>query len=154
MIANAGIPGICPCIELSDEEFLNVFNVNVFGVFTCYRTAAKQMIDQGAALTDSTGYRMIGASYCAHYTASKMAVRGITQIFAMDLAQYNIKVNCYAPGIVKTTMWALIDDKLGKTQGKTPGESFKQLVAGTALGSKQCTKRRCESRGRVSLRQK
>jgi NAD(P)-dependent dehydrogenase (short-subunit alcohol dehydrogenase family) len=154
MIANAGIPGICPCLELSDEEFLNVFNVNVFGVFTCYRTAAKQMIDQGAALTDSTGYRMIGASYCAHYTASKMAVRGITQIFAMDLAQYNIKVNCYAPGIVKTTMWALIDDKLGKTQGKAPGESFKQLVAGTALGSKQCTKRRCESRGRVSLRQK
>ena len=40
----------------------------------------------------------------AHYSASKWAVRGLTQVFAMEMAQHQIRVNAYAPGIVGTSM--------------------------------------------------
>ena len=57
----------------------------------------------------------------SHYSASKWAVRGLTQVSAMEWAQYNITVNAYAPGIVGTQMWNLIDEKLAEQAGKPKG---------------------------------
>lgn len=53
----------------------------------------------------------------SHYSASKWAVRGLTQAYAMEMAEHNITVNAYAPGIVGTAMWDLIDEELGKKKG-------------------------------------
>jgi len=44
----------------------------------------------------------------------------------MEVAQHKITVNAYAPGIVGTAMWDLIDEELGKIQGKPKGESIKK----------------------------
>lgn len=62
----------------------------------------------------------------SHYSASKWAVRGLTQAFAMEMAPHKITVNGYAPGIVGTAMWDLIDEKLGEMQGVPKGESIKK----------------------------
>jgi NAD(P)-dependent dehydrogenase (short-subunit alcohol dehydrogenase family) len=62
----------------------------------------------------------------SHYSASKFAVRGFTQAFAMEMAQHKITVNGYAPGIVGTAMWDLIDEELGKTTGAKKGETIKK----------------------------
>jgi NAD(P)-dependent dehydrogenase (short-subunit alcohol dehydrogenase family) len=99
--------------------------VNARGPFLCYKYAAQQMIKQ------ERGGRIIGASsilgksgvpLCASYGASKFAVRGLTQTAgkghvlssyserriliksALELGRYNITVNSYAPGLIKTPL--------------------------------------------------
>ncbi|KAJ3834428.1 NAD(P)-binding protein [Lentinula raphanica] len=101
MIANAGIfPETNMIPEYPSEIWKRTFAINVDGVFFCYKHAAKQMIAQGR------GGRLIGASSIAGkrsggsfsaYSASKFAVRGLTQSVALELAQYDITVNAYAP---------------------------------------------------------
>jgi NAD(P)-dependent dehydrogenase (short-subunit alcohol dehydrogenase family) len=62
----------------------------------------------------------------SHYSASKWAVRGLTQAFAMEMAEHKITVNAYAPGIVGTAMWDLIDEKLAEKAGRQKGDMIKQ----------------------------
>jgi NAD(P)-dependent dehydrogenase (short-subunit alcohol dehydrogenase family) len=62
----------------------------------------------------------------SHYSASKWAVRGFTQAFAMEMAEHKITVNGYAPGIVGTAMWDLIDEELGKRTGVKKGDTIKK----------------------------
>ncbi|PBK89069.1 NAD(P)-binding protein [Armillaria gallica] len=106
MVANAGM-----CLRFSGlmdttaEEWDHVFAVNTRGVFLCYKYAAIQMIKQG------WGGRIIGANSVAGmraqsrvcpYSASKFAVRGLTQSAAMELGPHQINVNAYAPGFIDT----------------------------------------------------
>lgn len=89
MVANAGIAQVKPVLEVSDEDVQNMFNVNFIGVWNCYTHAARQMIAQGPVEEGSTGYKIIGCAsivafkpfpMLAHYSASKWAVRGLTQV--------------------------------------------------------------------------
>lgn len=64
----------------------------------------------------------------SHYSASKWAVRGFTQAFAMEMAEHKITVNGYAPGIVGTAMWDLIDEELGKKTGAKKGDTIKKYT--------------------------
>ncbi|RDW71410.1 hypothetical protein BP6252_07973 [Coleophoma cylindrospora] len=141
MIANAGIAQVKKPLDLTEDDVRKMFDVNVFGVFNCYTAAAKQMIKQGG------GGKIIGAArqgslivafkpfaMLAHYSASKFAVRGFTQAFAMDLAKHKITVNGYAPGIVGTAMWDLIDEGIGSSTGAAKGETIKQYSQTIALG--------------------
>jgi NAD(P)-dependent dehydrogenase (short-subunit alcohol dehydrogenase family) len=62
----------------------------------------------------------------SHYTASKWAVRGLTMSFALEMAPHKITVNGYAPGIVGTDMWELIDEEMSKKRGVKKGETIKK----------------------------
>lgn len=62
------------------------------------------------------------------YSASKWAVRGLTQVSAMEWAKHKITVNAYAPGIVGTAMWDLIDSQLAEQEGKPRGSVIKHYV--------------------------
>lgn len=96
MVANAGIAQVKATIELTDEDVRKMLDVNVVGVFNCYTAAARQMIKQGPVEAESTGYKIIGAAsivafkpfpLLTHYSASKWAVRGMTQVrlsFSME----------------------------------------------------------------------
>lgn len=55
-------------------------------------------------------------------------MRGLTQAYAMEMAEYHINVNAYAPGIVGTAMWDLIDEKLGEKTGVEKGHTIKKFV--------------------------
>jgi len=137
MIANAGIAQVKPMLELTEDDVRRMFEINCFGVFNCYTASAKQFIRQG-----SPG-KIVGAASIvafrpfanlAHYSASKFAVRGFTQAFAMEMGKHKITVNAYAPGIVGTAMWDLLDEELGKMSGVEKGETFKKSSDGIALG--------------------
>lgn len=146
MVANAGIAQVSSMLETSDEDSHRIFDVNYFGVWNCYTRAAKQMIKQGpvSEAEGTTGYKIIGCAsivafkpfpLLSHYSASKWAVRGLTQGFAMEVAKHKIQVNAYAPGIVGTAMWDVIDEKLGEIEGRPRGETIKKYVGElTAMG--------------------
>jgi len=136
-IANAGIAQVESILDYSVSDFEKIFDVNVKGVFFCYRAAAKQFIKQG------TGGKIIGAAsivafkpfaLLGPYSATKWAVRGLTQAAAMEWAEHGITVNAYGPGIVGTAMWDLIDEKLGAKQGLAKGEALAQNAKSILLG--------------------
>ena len=105
MVANAGIAQVAPLLEVSPEQFDTLMAVNLRGVFLCYTAAARQMIAQGdggkiigaASIAAHKGFGLLG-----HYSASKFAVRGLTQAAAQEWAEHGITVNAYCPGIVGT----------------------------------------------------
>lgn len=144
MVANAGIAHVAPVLDTTATDITTIMNVNFMGVWNCYTAAAQQMISQGPVPQGSTGYKILGASsivaykpfpLLAGYCASKWAVRGLTQVFAIEMAKHKIQVNAYAPGIVGTAMWELVDEKLGQIEGRPRGESVKKYVQDlTAMG--------------------
>ncbi|KAG0695334.1 hypothetical protein DFH29DRAFT_956069 [Suillus ampliporus] len=109
---------ICSCPPLATvESWDHTFAVNARGTYLCYKYAAMQMIDQGR------GGRIIGASsvlgkiafpYNDSYVASKFAIRGLTQVAALELGKYGITVNAYAPGVIQTSMNQDMLEKSGK----------------------------------------
>jgi meso-butanediol dehydrogenase/(S,S)-butanediol dehydrogenase/diacetyl reductase len=137
MVANAGIAVTAPLLETSVDQFRQTMEINVAGVFHCYRAAARQMISQGR------GGRLIGAaSVAAHrggkwqgaYSASKFAVRGLSQSVAQELAEYGITVNVYSPGVVQTPMWHSIDEAVTGRRGTTPGSEMAGMARSIPLG--------------------
>jgi meso-butanediol dehydrogenase/(S,S)-butanediol dehydrogenase/diacetyl reductase len=137
MVANAGIAVTAPLVDTTAEQWRRTMEVNVAGVFHCYRAAARQMIAQGR------GGRLIGAaSVAAHrggrwqgaYSASKFAVRGLSQAVAQELGEHGITVNVYSPGVVHTPMWDGIDDAITRRLGTTPGSEMAGWVDRIPLG--------------------
>ncbi|PNS16858.1 Diacetyl reductase [Sphaceloma murrayae] len=134
MVANAGIAQVKSLLDLTSEDFERMFRINVFGVHNCYSAAAKQIISQGTASKDNPAKILGAASIVAfkpfpllsHYSASKWAVRGLTQAYAMEMSEHGITCNAYAPGIVGTAMWDEIDEELGKKRGEKLGEVIKK----------------------------
>ncbi|EED84954.1 predicted protein [Postia placenta Mad-698-R] len=96
MVANAGVLVVQPLMEASAEDWDRVMAVNVRGIMLCYKYAATQMVKQGR------GGRIIGAAGFSAYCSSKFAVKGLTQ--TLELAEHNITVNAYAPGLINTSM--------------------------------------------------
>ncbi|KAI1080053.1 hypothetical protein F5B20DRAFT_542071 [Whalleya microplaca] len=143
MIANAGISQVKAVLDLTEHDFERMFAVNVIGVHNCFAEAAKQMIDQGSCRPDRPG-KLIGASSIVAfkpfvmlptYSVSKWAVRGLVQSYAMELAEHNITANSYAPGVVGTAMWDLIDAGIADKKGLKRGEVIRKVVHdATALG--------------------
>ncbi|KAJ7748422.1 hypothetical protein B0H16DRAFT_907086 [Mycena metata] len=132
MVANAGI---CKArASLLDADWDQTFAVNVRGTFLCYQHAARQMILQGR------GGRIIGASSGAgkqgfgmlpDYSASKFAVRGLTQAAALEFGKHGITVNTYAPGAVVTSMTSQFPTLAGMSSEAFFAEQAKQTATGT-----------------------
>jgi meso-butanediol dehydrogenase/(S,S)-butanediol dehydrogenase/diacetyl reductase len=137
MVANAGIAVTAPLLEITAKQWQLTMDVNVKGVLHCYQSAARQMISQGR------GGRLIGAaSVAAHrggkwqsaYSASKFALRGMSQSVAQELAEHQITVNVYSPGVVHTPMWEGIDAEMSRRRGTELGSEMARMVAGIPLG--------------------
>ncbi|KAI1291458.1 hypothetical protein F5Y03DRAFT_33154 [Xylaria venustula] len=130
MVGNAGIVQVQHPLEVSDEDFRRMFEVNVFGLHNCLSEAAKQLISQGNCQPDRPGKLIAAASIVGfksfplmpHYSASKWAVRGLIHAYAMELAKSHITVNAYAPGIVETAMWDKIDAAISERTGLDKNE--------------------------------
>ena len=113
VVANAGIGGGAPLVELTTELFRKVHGVNEEGVFWTFREAAKHMIERAKA-GDANGSMVVvastagieGAARNSAYGASKGAVMSMARALAVELARYGIRVNSIAPGWIATDMTA------------------------------------------------
>ncbi|BBG02198.1 MULTISPECIES: acetoin reductase [Pseudonocardia] len=135
MVNNAGIAQVKTLLELTPADLRTMFDVNVFGTVYGMQAAAEQMKEHGggkiinaASIAGHSGFDFLG-----HYSASKFAVRALTQAGAKELAPHKITVNAYCPGIVGTDMWDLIDEKMGPYLGNARGETLEQYTQLIAL---------------------
>ncbi|MUP44966.1 SDR family oxidoreductase [Gramella sp. BOM4] len=106
LVNNAGINMKKELLEVTDEEFQSILHTNVTSVFVMTREVSKYMKKQnsGSIINISSMAAQYGIPKVIAYSASKTAVEGMTRAMAVDLAQFGIRVNCIAPGFIKTDM--------------------------------------------------
>ncbi|MFS0782799.1 acetoin reductase [Bacillus sp. 1P06AnD] len=138
-VSNAGIAQVGSILEITEHDLQSIFEINVFGTVYGMQAAAEQMKKQGggkiinaASIAAHKGFSLLGA-----YSATKFAIRGLTQAAAQELAPFGITVNAYCPGIVGTDMWDFLDERLSTYMKVNKGEAFKAYAEGIALGRTQ-----------------
>ena len=106
LINNAGIDQIKPFMDITDEDWNKMLEVNLNSVFYCSQEVLKNMIHnkKGCIINISSIWGITGASCEVHYSASKAAIDGMTRALAKEMGPSNIRVNSIAPGIVDTDM--------------------------------------------------
>lgn len=123
LINNAGIAEQKLFTQITDENWHNMINTNLSGVFYCCRAAAKHFINQksGSIVNVSSMWGETGASMEVHYSAAKAGVIGLTKALAKELGPSNIRVNCITPGVINTKMNEKLDsDTLTALSDETP----------------------------------
>jgi len=128
LVNNAGMHLKKPISEVTDEEFQKVILTNQTAMFSLTREVASVMQQQctGVILNISSMASQYGLPNVIAYTASKSAIEGMTRAMAVELAQYRIRVNCLAPGFIKTNMSTLALEK--------DPERKKKVLSRTPLG--------------------
>lgn len=106
LINNAGISQIKLFSDITEDELMKMFGVNMFGTFFMTQELLPDMIHkkQGKIINISSMWGEVGASCEVHYSASKSAVIGFTKALAKELALSGITVNCITPGVIETEM--------------------------------------------------
>ena len=119
LVNAAGIVRDTRLVDIEEEEWNQVIDINAKGVYLVTRAVVPHMIAarQGKIVNISSLAGKRGSVGFTHYSASKFAVIGITQTLAGELAEYNINVNAVCPGIVYTAMWEMLLDARAKRQG-------------------------------------
>lgn len=126
LVNNAGINQKKAFTEVTDEEFFKVIQTNVLSVFSLSREVSKVMIAAGGGVmvNISSMAAQYGIPKVIAYTAAKSAIEGMTMAMAVELSPLGIRVNCVAPGFIKTAMSskALDDDpeRKNKVLSRTP----------------------------------
>lgn len=114
LVNNAAVETVYPFIELPEEEWDRVLDINLKGQFLLGQTIANHMIDEqieGNIVNVSSYHDTVPRTEKIHYDTSKAGVHMLTKDMALELADYRISVNCIAPGIVETPMNAeILDD--------------------------------------------
>jgi meso-butanediol dehydrogenase/(S,S)-butanediol dehydrogenase/diacetyl reductase len=132
---NAGFNKPMKFLDVTEENFNAIMNVNALAVFVGTQEAAKQYIRQGTGgkvvNTASIAGRQGFASF-APYSASKAAVISITQGAARALAEHKITVNAFSPGVVDTPLWVKLDKDLEDIGEGDSG--FDSMASGILVG--------------------
>jgi NAD(P)-dependent dehydrogenase (short-subunit alcohol dehydrogenase family) len=104
LVNNAGANVTKPAIEVTEEDWDFINDVNMKGLFFCSQEATKIMIQQntGKIINISSVGGVKPYKRIAPYTASKAAVIHLTRSLAAEWARYNIHVNSIAPGLIST----------------------------------------------------
>jgi 3-oxoacyl-[acyl-carrier protein] reductase len=114
LVNNAGITKDGMLSKLSVEDFQQVIDVNLTGVFHCTQAVLPTMIEQGKGKIINTSsvsgvYGNVGQT---NYAATKAGVVGMTKTWAKELGRKGINVNAVAPGFVETGMTAKVPEKI------------------------------------------
>jgi NAD(P)-dependent dehydrogenase (short-subunit alcohol dehydrogenase family) len=113
LVNNAGIHLKKPLSDVTDEEYQQVILNNQTAMFSFTREVTGYMIKnkRGAVLNISSMASQYGLPGVIAYTASKSAIEGMTRAMAVELSPLGIRVNCIAPGFIKTNMSSEALDK-------------------------------------------
>ncbi|MFO7497406.1 MAG: SDR family oxidoreductase [Desulfobacterales bacterium] len=124
LVNNAGIGFIKKVADVTEEEFDNLFALNVKGLFFACQQAAKRLADGGKVVNISSSVTKLMLPAYGPYAATKGAVEQITRVLAKELGPRGISVNAVSPGPVDTDLF-----RTGKTE-----EQIRQLAGMAAFG--------------------
>ena len=140
LVNNAGILRFGRFLDLTSEDWDEMFEVNVRSMLVTSQVAATAMIAAGRGgkiINMASMGGKVGSPNQAHYAASKAAVISLTRVAAMELGEHGITVNCICPGYVLTEMGAATRtaEKVAEWSSKSPLRRLAepQDVANTAL---------------------
>ena len=123
LVNNAGIYPNSLIVDMSEEEWDRVWDINMKGMFLVSRAVLRRIIDckPGGKIINMSSTASIRARVGAsHYCSSKAAISMFTQVLALEAAEYNIQVNAVAPGLVEVPDWGLDQAYIDALVGMTP----------------------------------
>jgi 3-oxoacyl-[acyl-carrier protein] reductase len=114
LVNNAGITRDARLVNMTDEQFDAVIEVNLRAVFRCTQIVATHMIARGsgAILSASSVVGLYGNFGQTNYAATKAAVIAMTKTWARELGPKGVRANAVAPGFIQTPMLSTIPDKV------------------------------------------
>jgi len=107
-VANAGVAGVKPLVEMSLDEWRSVMAVNLDGVFLCNKYAGAAMAgNRGGSIINIASIKSYGGGpLTAHYSAAKAGVLSLSKTLALELRDHGVRVNAICPGWLSTDMVA------------------------------------------------
>lgn len=114
---NAGIESMAETVKLSERQWDEMLDVNLKGVWLCSKHVGQHLVergDGGKIVSTSSAAGLIGAPLNAHYGSAKWGIRGLTKTLALELAEYDVNVNCVCPTVVETPMIAGMMEAYGE----------------------------------------
>lgn len=114
VVNNAGITRDGLLVRMSDEDWSSVLDINLTGVFSVTRAAARHLMKQrsGCIVNVTSVIGLTGNAGQANYAASKAGVIGFTKSVARELAARNVRANAVAPGFIETDMTASLSESV------------------------------------------
>lgn len=137
LVNNAGVSDVAPFLDITDQDWDRLVNVNLRGVLVVTQRVLPSMLDRrsGRVINISSMAGKEGLPKLAHYCATKFGVIGLTQSLAKEAAPYNVTVNAVCPGVVRTPLW---DDPSTGILRQLDGEKgWQAFVDGIPLGRPQ-----------------
>lgn len=112
LVNNAGIANETPFLNIEEQEWRNILNVNLTGSFFVAQAVCRAMCQRkrGVVINMSSKNGLDGEAGYAHYNASKAGIIMLTRTMALELAHLGIRVNAVCPGYIQTPMSQEIDD--------------------------------------------
>ncbi len=130
VVNNAGITRDNLFLRMSDDEWGEVINTNLTGVFRMCKSMVKPMLKQkaGAIINISSIIGTTGNGGQANYAAAKAGLEGFSRSLAQEIASRNITVNCVSPGFIQTDMTEILPETQKEAILATiPGKRFGQV---------------------------
>lgn len=126
------IPGINirkPGLEISPEEYGQVVDLNLKGIFHCCKAVGAVMVEQrrGKVINMASIFGLCGGPTQAAYASSKGGIIQLTKVLALEWAPYNVQVNTLAPGY-HMTMGPIAKQYLETPEGKAMQERILQKI--------------------------
>lgn len=123
LINNAGITRDAKLLDMTEEQWDEVIDVNLKGVFNCTQAVAPGMVEResGSIVNASSVVALYGNYGQTNYAASKAGLIAMTKVWARELGPSNVTVNAVAPGFIRTQMMKGVPEGvIEKIEGRTP----------------------------------
>lgn len=123
LINNAGITRDASFLKMTEDQWKQVIDVNLTGVFNCTKAIAPIMVDNnyGKIVNTSSVVGLYGNFGQTNYVATKSGIIGMTKVWARELGRKGINVNAVAPGFIATEMVDTVPEKvIAMLKDKTP----------------------------------
>ena len=125
LVNNAGVQRIALPLDVTEEHWDLIMDVNAKATYFCCQLALKHMISQRSGhivnLASIAG-KMASTTYHPIYNVSKAAVLAMTKTLAQYSAEYGVRVNAVCPGMIETPMQDVVDREIARITGKTSDE--------------------------------
>jgi NAD(P)-dependent dehydrogenase (short-subunit alcohol dehydrogenase family) len=137
LVNNAGVSNVAPFLDITDQDWDRLMNVNLRGVLIVTQRVLGGMRQRrsGRVINISSMAGKEGLPNLAHYCATKFGVIGLTQALAKETAPYNVTVNAVCPGVVRTPLWD--DPEAGILRDLDGEKGWQAFIDGIPLGRPQ-----------------